>query len=183
MQCVNCGKETTNPKFCSRSCSATYTNKLNPKRKLERICCVEGCQELTVNCRTSRCAPHWTEYKENKFQNRTIGQYRQMQSVKGKHPSWIHAHIRGFARSWLKHLTKEPCRKCGYSKHVELAHVKAVSDFEDSALLSVVNSEKNVIPLCPNCHWEFDNLPRNGFFTKLLEPREGIEPFDFHPDI
>jgi hypothetical protein len=27
MKCLNCGSETTNPKFCSRSCSASYTNK------------------------------------------------------------------------------------------------------------------------------------------------------------
>lgn len=32
MNCVNCGQLTDNPKFCSRSCSATHTNKLHPKR-------------------------------------------------------------------------------------------------------------------------------------------------------
>lgn len=32
MQCLWCGKETKNPKFCSRSCSASYNNHHNPKR-------------------------------------------------------------------------------------------------------------------------------------------------------
>jgi HNH endonuclease len=31
--CVQCGEITTNPKFCSSSCSATYNNTLQPKRK------------------------------------------------------------------------------------------------------------------------------------------------------
>ena len=30
-QCLQCGKETTNPKFCSKSCSASYTNIRLPK--------------------------------------------------------------------------------------------------------------------------------------------------------
>jgi hypothetical protein len=33
MNCVNCSKETKNPRFCSRSCNATYNNRVNPKRK------------------------------------------------------------------------------------------------------------------------------------------------------
>ena len=39
-KCINCDKETTNPKFCSSSCSATYNNKLVPRRKLEGNCVV-----------------------------------------------------------------------------------------------------------------------------------------------
>jgi len=35
MKCLRCGNETSNPKFCSRSCSATYNNKLYPKRTKE----------------------------------------------------------------------------------------------------------------------------------------------------
>lgn len=31
--CANCLKQTNNPKFCSLSCSATYTNRTHPKRK------------------------------------------------------------------------------------------------------------------------------------------------------
>lgn len=32
-KCLQCGKETTNPKFCSRSCSAIYNNQRRKKRK------------------------------------------------------------------------------------------------------------------------------------------------------
>ena len=116
------------------------------------------------NYRSTLCEEHFQEYKENQYRDKTLGEYRTKLSVAGKHPSWVNAHVRSFARSWLKHLAIEPCRKCGYDKHVELAHVRPVSEFTDDELLRDVNSEDNVIPLCPNCHWEFDNLPRDGFF-------------------
>ena len=77
--------------------------------------------------------------------------------MKGKHASWANSHVRAFNRSWNKELTKRPCQNCGYNKHVELAHIKAVSTFPNEALLSEINGPSNVIPLCPNCHWEFDN--------------------------
>lgn len=158
MNCTNCGKETDNPKFCSRSCSATYTNKLNPKRKLTRVC--TECDSVVKSYRHTRCEEHWKIYQDNKHKNKTIGEYRKHLSVLGRPSSWTHSHIRSFARSWLKHLTLLPCAHCGYDKHVELAHIRAVSDYPDSTPLSEVNSEDNVIQLCPNCHWEFDNLPR-----------------------
>jgi hypothetical protein len=157
-KCLECGTETNNPKFCSKSCAAKHNNKLYPKRKTSKTCLV--CGEPVLSYRHNRCAKHWQEYKENKHKNKTIGEYRKYTSVLGKHPSWLHAHVRLFARSWLKHLTKLPCAHCGYVKHVELAHIKDIASFEDDTLLSVVNSEDNVKPLCPNCHWEFDNLPR-----------------------
>jgi hypothetical protein len=155
--CYHCNKETTNPKYCSRSCAAKENNK-TPKRKLTRTCL--ECSAPVWSYRHTRCETHFLEYKARGHKDKTIGEYRNLLSVKGKHPSWVNSHIRNFARSWLKHLRDSPCRKCGYDKHVELAHIKSVASFPDSALLSEVNSEENVIPLCPNCHWEFDNLPR-----------------------
>ena len=49
------------------------------------------------------------------------------------------------------------CIVCGYDKHYEVAHIKAVSDFDDNALISEINSINNLIALCPNHHWEYDN--------------------------
>lgn len=156
--CVNCGEGTSNPKFCSRSCSTTFSNKAKPKRVTTKVC--TRCELPPKSWRHTLCEHHHEENKLGKYQSKTVGEYRAKLSVAGRHPSWVNAHIRGFARSWLKHLTKESCRHCGYDKHVELAHIKAVSEFNNDALLSEVNCELNVIPLCPNCHWEFDNLPR-----------------------
>ena len=49
------------------------------------------------------------------------------------------------------------CICCGYDKHYEVAHIKAVSDFDDNALISQINDLNNLIALCPNHHWEYDN--------------------------
>ena len=39
--CKACGKRTTNPRFCDRSCAATFNNRRKPKRTPEGQCC--GC--------------------------------------------------------------------------------------------------------------------------------------------
>ncbi len=165
--CLNCGKEfeksvaqlkQTPNSYCSRSCAAQLTNRIYPKRKTKKIC--TKCDKRVVNYRTSLCEEHLKEYKEGlkeavKF--KTVGEYRNKESVKDKHPSWRHSHIRGLAKSWFKHLCKLPCANCGYDKHVELCHIKSVASFNDDATLGEINNEKNIIQLCPNCHWEFDN--------------------------
>lgn len=157
MNCKNCGQETSNPKFCSRSCSTRASNLSSPKRPLTRVCA--RCPNIVMSSRSSLCITCNSIYgvKSKDIKNKTIGEYRNMMSVKGKHPSWLHAAIRGFAHTWLEHLTHEPCRNCGYTKHVELCHIKPISKFPDSALLKDVNAESNVMPLCRNCHWEMDD--------------------------
>lgn len=165
--CDHCGKETNNPRFCSRTCSAKVTNVESPKRATTKIC--SKCTQKVKSHRHTLCSEHFEIWKERFRQESTIGEYRSTDSVKGKHPSWVHSHIRGFARSWLKHLTKQPCAFCGYDKHVELAHIKPVSEFSDDAKIGQVNAESNVIQLCRNCHWEFDHLDRDQFKDKLIE--------------
>lgn len=158
--CLNCNIETANPKFCSKSCAVSYNNKIQPKRNpIPRICSCgkdfipkfkssrrlcDSCQELRANS---------IKYKEM-----TLVEYNTKMSVEGKHPSWKNSHIRLFNRQWNKSLTKLPCSKCGYNKHVELCHIKAITSFSDTATLGEINSPENNKVLCPNCHWEFDHL-------------------------
>lgn len=159
--CINL---TSNPRFCSKSCAAKTTNRESPKRKLTRTCI--KCTNIIRNRGSLLCKLH----HEEKFQrDSTLGEYRNRISVKGKHSSYANVHVRSFARTWLKHLRELPCAKCGYELHVELAHIKSISEFSDEDKLSDVNKESNVIQLCPNCHWEFDNLPRDGLFAQLLK--------------
>ena len=49
------------------------------------------------------------------------------------------------------------CVICGYDKTYDVAHIKAVSDFDDDVLVSEINNIDNLISLCPNHHWEFDH--------------------------
>lgn len=156
-KCLHCNKETTNLKFCSHSCSAKETNKI-PKRKLSKKC--SNCDNIVRNYRSTLCEHHFQKEQKNKteyIKNLSIGDYTQRDCLKKLHASSQFAHIRGLNRSWNKHLIELPCYVCGYSKHVELAHIKPISSFPTTAKLVEVNSPNNVIQLCPNCHWEFDN--------------------------
>ena len=44
-----------------------------------------------------------------------------------------------------------------YNKHIEIAHIKGVSEFSDDSLVSEINDINNLVALCPNHHWEFDS--------------------------
>lgn len=158
MNCIYCNKETTNPKFCSRSCATKHNNVIAPKRKMTRLCSFKNCSNLAMNHNTKLCNEHFG-YRSltEKLKQTTVGEFRQVRKDKGEHPSWIHANIRNLNRSWNKELTLRPCQNCSYDKHVELCHIKAVSSFSDDALIGEVNHLDNIIQLCPNCHWELDN--------------------------
>jgi len=64
--------------------------------------------------------------------------------------------IRSRARSVIK--DRPCCEKCGYDKHVEACHIKPISSFSDDTPIDVINAPENILALCPNCHWEFDNI-------------------------
>ena len=49
------------------------------------------------------------------------------------------------------------CSNCNFYEHIEICHIKAISDFDDNTPLGIVNAKENIIGLCPNCHWELDN--------------------------
>lgn len=72
------------------------------------------------------------------------------------------SYIQKYARIIYKNSNKpKKCICCNYDKHYEVAHIKAVSDFDDNALISEINNENNLIALCPNHHWEYDNTDFN----------------------
>jgi len=66
--------------------------------------------------------------------------------------------IRRSARNIFARSGKElKCYVCNYDKHVEISHRKSVSDFDGETLLIEINDISNLIALCPNHHWEYDN--------------------------
>jgi hypothetical protein len=66
--------------------------------------------------------------------------------------------VRGHARKmYLKSDKPKVCVKCGYDKHFEVCHIHPISQFPDTATIADVNDLNNIVALCPNCHWEYDN--------------------------
>lgn len=108
--------------------------------------------------RSKTCRNCFKKNKDSeKIKNMTLGEFRNKNKIKGRHHSWVYVEVRAFARSWNKSLRKNPCQNCGYKKHVELCHIIPLSSFGDDIKLREVNNLSNILVLCPNCHWEFDN--------------------------
>jgi len=148
-QCINCGKLTQNPKFCSRRCAAIYTNKLAPKRKPAHYFC-QVCG-IETGHRRKFCDLHQPNSLRS-YDHVMLGEIRQQAKYQAN------ALIRRLARrAYTESNLPYRCYICGYSTHVEICHIRAIQSFPDSALISWVNSPSNLVALCPNHHWEFDH--------------------------
>lgn len=69
----------------------------------------------------------------------------------------------GYVRQHARKVTssrKQQCEKCTYDLHVETCHITPICDFDENEYIDVVNDPSNLILLCPNCHWEHDNLEK-----------------------
>lgn len=137
--------------YCSRSCSAKMNNKLTPKRKKEGLC--RGCK-IEINSAYTWCDECWKHRKSKRSVSNKTKLELTIKDGGGNKYRKIrhHAHIIANKTG----LINKPCR-CGYSKHVEICHIKSIESFPDDALASEINHIDNLIQLCPNCHWEFDN--------------------------
>lgn len=152
MNCKNCGKPTQNPSFCSKTCSAIYTNKAYPKRKWHCKKCGKNKNRpskhatVCLDCNSSKTHKH-----------ETLGSLRNFYKKENKHPQNVYVYVREQARRIAVSHGMNKCASCGYDLHVQIAHKKAISEFSDNVPISEINDLSNLIPLCPNCHWEFDN--------------------------
>ncbi len=149
--------------YCSRSCATTMNNRgrqRNPPKQRSCNRCSKTYSIKTSSHRSKKickdCALKREEYLGS-IRKESIGSFQLNASIQNKHPSWKNSYVRNFARSWNKELKSHPCQNCGYSKHIEFCHIKAITSFPDSALLGEINSPENILILCRNCHWELDN--------------------------
>ena len=150
VSCLQCGEPTENPRFCSRSCAAVYNNQAYPKRtKQQRRCkrCgtpVTGWIRICHNCKVVRgTRVDWSK--------RTLGE------VHANAKYQVSALCRLVARQIFKQSSRPRiCQNCGYEKHVEICHIRAIKDFSPDTPIAIVSGIDNLIALCPNCHWEFD---------------------------
>ena len=134
--CANCNAQTNNPKFCSRSCSAIYTNRQNPRRLRTKRC--KGCGSLILAAWTY-CSPECRPSAPPPLANRTLGE------VQGRAAYQVNAQIRDAARRIMKRTrTPKECRVCGYNTHVEVSHIRAISSFSSDTLVSEINHPSNI---------------------------------------
>lgn len=140
--------------YCSSSCACRANR---PKRVMApRQCkrCGETFMRRDTNQSKTNCPA--CRRKRRPF-DITLGKLDRWANGKDRHPSWRHSQVREAARRQHKELLTRPCPSCGYDRHVELCHLKAITSFSKETLMSEVNDISNVLPLCRNCHWELDH--------------------------
>lgn len=136
--------------FCSRSCAAKVNNKKTQKRlPAVKVFCACG---KKIHKSTTRCNSCVKAGSKEKWSSTTIGD-----KTYDDHKYAKYSYIRWSAKSIAKENNMTTCKNCGYNKHVEICHIKAIHTYPSDTLISEVNDIKNLIALCPNCHWEFDH--------------------------
>ncbi len=137
--------------FCSSKCSATYNNRhRNIEINQNKICCCGNNKDINaILCHKCRVK---IQLQNSLYQTLTLGD-----KTYTKHKYAKYSYVRFYARKIGVELGFKCCRNCGYDKHFEVCHIKPVSEFTSDTLLTTINSPENLLPLCPNCHYEFDN--------------------------
>jgi hypothetical protein len=158
VNCKNCGRETYNPKFCSASCSASYLNRLRliGRKHKGNHCILCGVKITPQRKKCADCKNFKVKTKDGykHISDATIEDILTNDTQKYRR---IRNHARVIAQ---ENNLLNKCEFCPYDKHVECAHIIPIKKFPRNTLIRVVNDPKNLKGLCPNCHWEFDNLPR-----------------------
>ncbi len=126
----------------------------NSQRKILCVNCKEWCGTGRKYCKKCREEKKINEEKE--LLNKLSKMKKKDCCYEKGHISNKYAYIRWHAQRTHKE-NFQSCQNCGYKKHVELCHIKPIKEWSENSLLIEINSDKNIIGLCPNCHWEFDN--------------------------
>ena len=156
--------------FCNKSCAAKFNNRASPKRKISRSVCVVCGHRIRTKqmlaesrfCRPCRAASRLPLKPQTITKCELFSRRSGWQSARSE----IRRHA---PLVYLKTGRAMLCR-CGYSKYVEVCHIRAVADFTGTATVDEINAPTNLVALCPNCHWELDH----GLLQLVAEP--GVEP-------
>lgn len=144
--CLSCGVETSNPKFCCKSCSASYNNKF---RATVNIC--KNCNKVT-----SKRNIYCSNICQNEYQ------------IKEKITSGVYT--KSTAITWFKKITKYECSECGISDWNNKPLTLQIDHIDGNNKNNLLS---NLRYLCPNCHtqtptWGSKNISEDGY-KRLLK--------------
>jgi hypothetical protein len=134
-------RELRSKSFCNQSCAAFFNNRLRiPKTK-------------------SKFIPKEKVLKSKPPKAYIVALTKTKGEIFDAYPTWQASRsvIQKSARYIYFWINDKGCKICGYSHHTEVSHIRAVKDFPPEAYLYDINHIKNLVGLCPNHHWEFDN--------------------------
>lgn len=153
MNCKNCQEETSKPKFCSRSCAATYNNKIYPKKTKKTVDGPQTCIDCDVLSTSENSYP-----QRDKFSSRC----KTCQRAYNQH----HSHQ---MKRLLVDKCGGKCSICGYDKNyaaLQFHHrdpstkefTIAAKHWGDDNMFSEI--EKCDL-ICGNCHAEIHHPALN----------------------
>lgn len=130
-----------------------FSKKLGYKSKVDK-------NNQTLNTRLQKLNLNIENLKQDKCDigSLTKGELFKIRSNWQSARSAIQKHARKIYEESDK---SKKCIVCGYDKHYKVAHIKAVSEFDDDALISETNNIDNLAALCSNHHWGYDNTDFN----------------------
>lgn len=171
LHCLQCGKVIEanvgnidyRRKFCGHSCSAVFNNKGMPKKRGSLVVPIHKCEKC------GSCIPENEKRRESlsksqftlcKKCRRCLIDRKTKGSVLNKEGSRRELSVsitRNARGCYINSGRPMVCAECGYSAHVDVCHVKSIESFDDSVVISEINSGRNLVALCKNHHWEFDH--------------------------
>lgn len=168
VKCENCGKELRISKgsydknetkrfFCNSSCAATSNNKLRSKKSNidwktkhngYNICPICGKEKFYKSKLCSSC----NSKEKRTIKNRTLGSF-----IDGhKYLTTKCGDIRKDARRTIEESKRERvceyCHNHEFDEILEVHHLKGILEFDKNATIGEINSEDNLVWLCPNHH-------------------------------
>lgn len=149
--CPNCSSLTENPKFCNRSCSASYNNRKSPKRKASGRNLCPSCGDKK-HPRSATCSSCRSKEEFERLSKMTLLESLNLDGHKKSTYNTVRYHSRRIASTFP--LT---CLACGFNSIVHVCHIRAVSSFSPETLVAEINRLDNLTVLCPNHHWELDH--------------------------
>lgn len=144
-------KSKSNLRYCNRICLAQSKIKVKSMCKKQSKSCsicntnISGKNKYCELCKSQKIPSSYNCTKKEMFDK-----CKNWQSARTQ----IRKHAKLIFNNYIK---TNKCSICNYSKHIEICHIKPVKDFSDNCLLSQINNPNNLVALCPNHHWEFDN--------------------------
>ena len=60
-------------------------------------------------------------------------------------------------KGYLESNRPKKCAVCGYDTHIEICHIRDISDWPKDTLIREINDLDNLVALCRNHHWELDH--------------------------
>ena len=171
-------------KFCNNKCKHSFFYKENKKSNKTRdssgICLICGIKiyykkhkkfnsnlfykrKYCKNCKEKgKCKTRKVDLTEEKTLEEIWKRYKNYTSGR----SSISRHAR---KVFYENKKENKCVICGYSKYIEVCHIKDVSKFSLNIKIKEINDISNLIALCPNHHWEFDNNMLNEKDKELID--------------